>query len=403
MPRGAGKLQTVNTHPTIDVKGTLTAGFDALRRGDFPTARDCFTRAIESGNADANAWYGLSVVQRKIGTPAEEHAALDKAIGIDPRHIFALIAKGDLYARSGDLPSATSYFHAVLKLGSAMPAPPAELRQEMQRIDALCQRFAKEYEAHLLAAVAKAGVGEAGSERFSHAIDLLLGKRQIYFQQPKHFFYPELPQIQFYGRHQFPWAASLESQTDAIRAELRGVLAGSTTDFEPYVQPEADRPNFNTKGLLNNSDWSACYLIRNGVDVPDIAARCPNTMAALRELPLCRIEGRTPSVIFSALRPGARIPPHNGFTNIRLICHLPLIVPGNCGLRVGNETRAPREGELVVFDDSIEHEAWNNSNELRVILLFDIWRPELSVQERAQVAATLECIDRFGPRREWSA
>jgi aspartate beta-hydroxylase len=393
----------VNTPATTDVKATITAGFDALWRGDLPTARDFFTRAIESGKAEPNAWYGLSVVQRKIGTPAEEHAALDKSISIDPRHIPALIAKGDLYARSGDLPSATSYFHAVLKLGAAMPSPPVELRQEMQRIEALCQRFAQEYEAHLLAAVNKAGAGKPGSERFTHAIELLQGKRQIYFQQPKHFFFPELPQIQFYDRRQFPWSRSLESKTDAIRAELLGVLAGGAPDFEPYVQPEEHRPNFNTKGLLNNADWSACYLIRNGVEVAEMATRCPTTMAALREAPLCRIEGRTPSVIFSALRPGARIPPHNGYTNIRLICHLPLIVPGNCGLRVGNETRPPRVGELVVFDDSIEHEAWNNSNELRVILLFDIWRPELSAEERAQVAATLECIDRFGPRREWSA
>jgi aspartate beta-hydroxylase len=392
----------VNTS-AIAVKASISAGFDALWRGDFPTARDCFTRAIESSKAEANAWYGLSVVHRKIGTPAEEHAALDNVIGIDPRHIPALIAKGDLYARAGDLPSATSYYHAVLKLGAAMPAPLPELRQELQRIDALCKRFEQEYEAHLLAAVNEAGAGKQGSERFTQAIDLLLGKRQIYFQQPKHFFFPELPQIQFYDRRQFPWAESLERQTDAIRAELRGVLAGGAPEFEPYVQPEAHRPNFNTKGLLNNVDWSACYLIRNGVDVAQMAAQCPITMAALREVPLCRIEGRTPSVIFSALRPGARIPPHNGFTNIRLICHLPLIVPGDCALRVGNETRAPREGELVVFDDSIEHEAWNNSNELRVILLFDIWRPELSLDERAQVAATLECIDRFGPRREWSA
>jgi aspartate beta-hydroxylase len=393
----------VNSIPTTDVKAIIAAGFDALRRGDLSGARDLFTRGIESGKAEPNAWYGLSVVQRKLGTPAEEHAALDQVIGIDPRHIPALIAKGDLYARSGDLPSATSYYHAVLKLGAAMQSPPLELRQEMQRIDAACQRFAKEYEAHLLAAVDKAGAGKQGSERFTQAIELLLGKRQIYFQQPKHFFFPELPQIQFYDRRQFPWAAPLEGKTDAIRAELRAVLAAGAADFEPYVRPEEHRPNFNTKGLLNNADWSACYLIRNGVDVPEMAARCPITMAALREVPLCRIEGRTPSVIFSALRPGARIPPHNGYTNIRLICHLPLIVPGSCALRVGNETRPPREGELVVFDDSIEHEAWNNSNELRVILLFDIWRPELSVDERAQVAATLECIDRFGPRREWSA
>ncbi|MGH8254866.1 MAG: aspartyl/asparaginyl beta-hydroxylase domain-containing protein [Steroidobacteraceae bacterium] len=78
-------------------------------------------------------------------------------------------------------------------------------------------------------------------------------------------------------------------------------------------------------------------------------------------------------------------------------------MPPGCALRVGNDTRAWREGEVVVFDDTIEHEAWNRSPELRVVLLFDIWRPELTDKERAHVAAMLESIDRYGgPRREWT-
>ena len=104
-------------------------------------------------------------------------------------------------------------------------------------------------------------------------------------------------------------------------------------------------------------------------------------MSALQQVPLCTIAGRTPSVLFSLLRPGTRIRPHHGFTNARLICHLPLIVPSDRALRVGNETRAWREGELFIFDDSIEHAAWNLSKELRVVLLFDVWRPELSDKE----------------------
>jgi aspartyl/asparaginyl beta-hydroxylase (cupin superfamily) len=126
-------------------------------------------------------------------------------------------------------------------------------------------------------------------------------------------------------------------------------------------------------------------------------------MNALRRLPLCRIAGRTPTALFSLLRPGTHIPPHHGFLNTRLICHLPLIVPPGCALRVGNETRPWKEGEVVIFDDSMEHEAWNRSSELRVVLLFDIWRPELTAAERGLVAGMLESIDRFGgARREWS-
>jgi hypothetical protein len=99
----------------------------------------------------------------------------------------------------------------------------------------------------------------------------------------------------------------------------------------------------------------------------------------------------------SLLQPGARIVPHHGLTNVRLICHLPLIVPRNCGaLRVGNETRPWREGRLTIFDDTIEHDAWNSSNALRAVLLFDVWRPELSKQERALVSTMLTAVSRFG-------
>ena len=111
----------------------------------------------------------------------------------------------------------------------------------------------------------------------------------------------------------------------------------------------------------------------------------------------------TPAPISPYPWPRTKIPAHTGVTNTRLTVHLPLVVPPGCRFRVGGETREWRKGTAWVFDDTIEHEAWNSSNELRVILLFDIWRPELSDQERAQVAATLECVDRFGPRREWSA
>jgi aspartate beta-hydroxylase len=145
-------------------------------------------------------------------------------------------------------------------------------------------------------------------------------------------------------------------------------------------------------------------LIQDGSVVEKNAAQCPRTLAALSAIPLCRIENRTPSALFSLLRPGARIPPHHGFMNTRVIGHLPLIVPPNCALRVGNETRVWREGEVVLFDDSIEHEAWNASSEPRLVLIFDVWRPELSIEERKLVSAMLTAIDTFGgARREWTA
>jgi aspartyl/asparaginyl beta-hydroxylase (cupin superfamily) len=154
--------------------------------------------------------------------------------------------------------------------------------------------------------------------------------------------------------------------------------------------------------MLDNPDWTAFYLWKDGEPLTANAERCPRTMAALEAVPLARLPNRSPSVLFSQLRPGARIPPHNGFVNTRLICHLPLIVPPGCGFRVGNESREWVEGKAWVFDDTIEHEAWNGSGETRVILLFEIWRPELTLRERELVCAMFEAIDAHtGQKPQW--
>jgi aspartate beta-hydroxylase len=356
---------------------------------------------IAGGNARANVWYGRSVVHRMSGESTEEGDALERCLTLNPGHILGLIAKGDLHAAKGDSRAASAYYQTALEHGARRPSLSPELRTALQRVESINRQFTIEFEQHLLAALSATGVMGEKTPRFNHALDLLLGKRQIYFQQPKYFFFPELAQIQFFDCSQFSWVAALEQKTSLIRAELQAALARGS-GFEPYIKPQPDRPNFNPRGLLNNADWSAYYLIRSGMIETESAALFPETMAALSTIPLCQIPGRTPSVLFSLLRPGAHIQPHHGFTNFRLICHLPLLVPDGCGLRVGNEVRQWQEGKLLVFDDSIEHEAWNRSDQIRVILLFDIWRPDLSQDERTLVSTMLTSIDQFGPRSEWS-
>ena len=384
-----------------DPASLVRAGFQALRRGDHMSARAHFLQAASSPGAGPDAWFGLSLAHRSLGASADEEVALSRTLELAPRHVPALIRKGDLHAARGDARAAHSFHTAALKVAGAMRAVPEPWRADLARISSLLRQSLEPLEQHLLADLERGGHG-ARAGRAAQAIDLLLGRRQIYAQQPRLFYFPELPQIQFYDPASFPWVRTLERATAAIRAELQAVLdAGGR--FAPYMQPQRDRPAFDNNGLLNDPAWSACHLIERGEEVPDMARLCPATLGALRQAPLCRIKGRTPTALFSLLRPGAHIPPHHGYLNTRLICHLPLVVPGECALRVGNETRAWREGELVIFDDSIEHEAWNRSAEPRVVLLFDIWRPELTEAERALVAATLESIDRFGgPREEWT-
>lgn len=384
-----------------DPAALTRAGFQALQQGDAGGARARFLEAVASPEAGPDAWFGLSRAHRALGSAAEEEAALDRTLQLAPRHVPALIRKGDLYGARTDLRAAHSFYRAALKIAGGMRSPPPQWRAELERVHALIRQSMQSLEQHLLGDLARSG-HSADTGRFAQSLGLLLGRRQLYFQQPKIFYFPELPQVQFYDRASFPWAQALERETPAIRAELLALLQ-SGDGFAPYMQPGRDRPAFDNNGLLGDPAWSACHLIRNGEPVPEAAQRCPLTLEALGRLPLCRIRGRTPTALFSLLRAGAHIPPHNGYLNTRLICHLPLIVPGECALRVGNETRAWREGELMIFDDSIEHEAWNRSAGQRIILLFDIWRPELTELERAQVAATLESIDRFGgPREQWT-
>ena len=203
------------------------------------------------------------------------------------------------------------------------------------------ERYLGEYEAYLHARLASHG--EARSSRFAQSLDLLLGKKQLYLQQPRHYYFPELPQIQFYGREQFPWLDELEAATGDIRGELLEVLKDDGA-FAPYIESDPNRPQQDHHGMINNPSWSAFYLVKNGNLVAENAARCPKTLAAVQKAPLASTKDRTPSILFSLLKPGARIPPHNGFINMRLICHLPLIVPGKCTFRVGNDVRQSGRG-----------------------------------------------------------
>jgi aspartyl/asparaginyl beta-hydroxylase (cupin superfamily) len=129
--------------------------------------------------------------------------------------------------------------------------------------------------------------------------------------------------------------------------------------------------------------------------IEENAAKCPRTMKVLQNAPQPDQPGRTPASMFSLLKPKTRIPPHNGVTNVRLVTHLPLIIPESCRFRVGNDVRQWVPGRAWVFDDTIEHEAWNDSDKLRVVLIFDIWHPDLTAAERALVTALTAGINAF--------
>lgn len=389
--------------PADQMRILVEAAAAALQAGDASTARRHFEQVVASGQANAGVFVGLALACQSLGDRAAMLAAIERTLELDPSNIRALVMKGDHLVASNASRAATAFYAAAVQAASQARALPPGVVQMARHAEQMYQRINAQLESHVRTQLEAAGHVQAGSSRFTQSIDILMGRKQRFVQEPRAYFFPELANIQFFPREMFPWLATLEAATPEIAAELQQLIA-TDQGFEPYIRQSADAPTRQDHPLLNNSAWSAYFLWKDGVPVPGNAERCPKTLAALAGLPLCRIPGRTPSILFSRLAPGAHIPPHTGFLNTRLICHLPLIVPPNCHLRVGNERREWRAGEAWVFDDTIEHEASNGSDRSRVVLIFDIWRPELSAREREQVAALLAAIDSFGQRGEaWSA
>jgi hypothetical protein len=363
----------------------------ALRRGDL-AAVSASLEPLLVGDCPPPAWLLLAEARRGRGDEAGEEQALDKALALDGRYLPALLAKGDLMLRRNDDRGAVSFLN--LALSCAPPNPPPALSERLAQASAKVAAAQQRFADHLEQQLRFAGLGAKRPERFTEALGILTGARSIQIQQPTSFFYPGLPQTAFYDPADFPWSEAFVAEAPAIRAELLALLEEGS-GFAPYVEGDSTRAN-RGHALLGDPRWSALYLWKNGAPVEEQAARCPAAMRALEQLPLPRIPGRAPNVLFSLLRPKTHIPPHWGMLNTRLICHLPLIVPDGCRLRVGNHERPCERDKLMIFDDSIEHEAWNDSDEVRVVLLLEIWNPALSAAEREALTAMFGCIGSYG-------
>lgn len=368
-----------------DAERLAKEGVDALQRGQSAIARARFETITQSGRANAQIWLLLAVACRSDNDKIAEEAALDQLLSLEPQAVRGHIMKGDCRAAAGDDRNALQRYEIALLVARNQELPP-DLLGEVQRAETWVQAFKTRIVEKRERKLADAGLPpHARSARFQHSLDILAGRKRIFVQEPTGYYLPELPQIQFFDPADFNWVPALEAATDAIRDEVVALLATGGEGFRPYMTSHVDQARADANPLLDNSDWSTLFFAENGALSDDVIARCPKTWEAVQAAPLPWIAS-SPTVMFSLLRPGARIAPHSGMHNARLICHLPLIVPPNCGFRVGNDVRQWEEGKLLIFDDTIEHEAWNDSGEDRVVLIFDIWRPELSGRERQEIA-----------------
>jgi len=365
----------------------------ALRAADPHGASELFQRAVAVAPERLDLWMGLAASQRGAGDLVAALASVNSGLAREPRSFPALLMKGSLLDALGRAADAAKIYGVAVEL-----APPAATlneptRRALERGAALHEEFT----GSLLEALGAETEDVPGplARRARIFVESVAGRRRIYQQQPVQVQFPGLPAIEFWEREEFPFLAALEANFEAIRAEALAVWTEGTPELTPYVHYPPGAPLDQWVELNNSLNWSAFHLWKDGALVEANAAKCPATMAALALVDQPHTLNCSPAAMFSILRPRTRIPPHTGVANTRLVLHLPLIVPEGCGFRCGGETRPWVEGEAFVFDDTIEHEAWNDSDKPRAVLICDVWNPRLSPEERELISRVMKTLDHF--------
>lgn len=362
----------------------------AAASGDFRQARKLLQSAIAAERTNIDLWLKLAAICRAQGDITAALAATADALKLEPLHFIALLLNASLLERHGSSEADEHFGRALAQMpDEPLPAQIAAMVEHAQeRYGAYQARTQANLSKALSRAIPQAGKGVARRlDRFRTNVARLTS---IYHSQPTDYHYPGLAEFEFFDRDRFDWLERLEAATERIAEDFARVAVAERAELVPYVQYPQGVPLRQWKELNHSRDWLAIHLVRNGDVVEENARHCTFTMDLLKSLPQPMIDGVSPNAMFSLLAPGAHIPPHHGITNTRLVCHLPLIVPNGCWFRVGADQRSWRRGEAWLFDDTIEHEAANESDALRVVFICDIWHPDLNDQERTGVRAVIE-------------
>lgn len=369
-------------------------GMAALQAGDAAVAVAAFERATAADPLAGPLWRNLAHAHRLLGNDPGERQALDRALALDRLDFTAQLRMAQLLQRQGEETAALMAWSGVQQLAAQMGQLASQVAAELAVGEDYCRELRERMGTAADAAIAASlGGDETDARRVRAFVDLALGRRAVFQNNCAGVLYPFLPADEFFDRRHFPWFEELEAGTAAIQSELAALLADPGDAIRPYVRLEEGTPDNDWSALDGSLDWAACFLWEYGAPHQAVLDRCPQTAALLERLPLARIPGRAPNAFFSMLRPRSHIPPHTGVTNTRAIIHLALDIPPDCAFRVGGETREWVEGKAFAFDDTIEHEAWNNSDQRRAVLILDAWNPHLSEGECLAITRYFTAVD----------
>lgn len=376
--------------------GTIIAEAErAAASGDLSRAQSLLKQAADEAPEDFQLLLKLAAVSRAAGQPRVALNVVHQALTQDPLDFVALMLKASLLDTLG-VDSGEAWSNALARRPEGdLPAPlAAAVAAGEKRRDAWLAERESRMKAGMASAENQASAEER--ERIARFRSNVLRRTRPYHSHPTDFHFPGLVEREFHPRRLFPWLDQVEAATEDIAAELQTVMAAERAELVPYIQYADHQPLDQWRPLNKSLDWTAIHLMQNGRRIEANAEHCPRTMALLDGFDQPAIRGAGPNAMFSLLAPNTAIPPHVGVSNCRLVCHLPLVVPEGCWFRVGAETRHWQRGEAFVFDDTIEHEAKNPTDQLRIVFIFDIWHPDLGSVERAAVKALIEADEGSG-------
>jgi aspartate beta-hydroxylase len=388
----------LETHPD-DVTALTLAALGALRRRDAQRACALLEHATRLAPDHADTHYYLGRAREALGDLAGALAADELAAPLAPRSPLIRLHLALGLERRGERQRSLLHFARAIRDAQLQgqwndaASTPAALRPLVEQavlavrlgqrtlLDQLVEPLVKRY-------------GRSALERVINATRIYIGEQQAVYadsrQRPSFFYIPALQPTAYFDRRVFPWIPQYEERYREIRRELETLLPSHRGKERVFDDDALESENLRGDG--SKPSWTGYYFYRHGERRQDNCSACPITAAALDDIELIRIRAHGPEVLHSLFTPGTHLLPHRGVTNARAVSHLPMIVPHDCALRVGGEERIWREGQTLIFDDTYEHEAWNRSTEMRVVLIADVWNPYLSEVERAAVTDTIAAI-----------
>lgn len=391
-------LELVPNHTTA-----LTfLGMRAFQSGDYRSSQTLMLRAVRARPDDAILRQNLAMTYQAGGDHQRALECFNDAVSLQPDFALCHFQIGRVLQDMGRLQDAVAAYREALRLDPGLrgahrsPNAPPMVRDIARSAELAFEQHRRGLQKQAVQ-LALSGEDSPPPARLTQFLEQQFEQTEPEYahplQRPSFHFYPGLEPRPWYERDEFEWIPGFEAAFEDIRAELAAVLERQN-GLEPYVEHSGYVPA-EWRELSGSADWNAYHLMRGGKQLARHCAQCPETVAALKRTPLVRAQGHAPEAFFSILAPGAHIPPHVGLANTKLAVHLPLVIPDDCGIRVGGETRSWRPGECLIFDDSFEHEAWNDSGETRIVLIFEVWNPALTGVERRAIQALVKAADDF--------